>query len=54
MKTGDDRPFRVMLDFGTGALVPTSGGFVRRLSDMAGAYEDQGTVLKALDAGAGP
>jgi glucose-6-phosphate isomerase, archaeal len=48
------RPFRVMLDFGTGSLTPYTGSFERRLSDMAGAYEDQDAVVALLSAGEDP
>lgn len=52
--TQPPHPFRVMLDFGTGALTPFSGSFERRLSDMAGAYEDQEAVSEVLSAGRDP
>jgi glucose-6-phosphate isomerase, archaeal len=52
--TQPPRPFRVMLDFGTGSLTPFAGSFERRLSDMAGAYEDQGAVSQLLSAGQDP
>jgi glucose-6-phosphate isomerase, archaeal len=48
------QPFRVMLDFDTGSLAPHTGSFERRLSDMAGAYEDQHTVAGLLSSGADP
>jgi glucose-6-phosphate isomerase, archaeal len=47
-------PFRVMLDFGTGSLTPFAGSFERRLSDMAGAYEDREAVSELLSAGLDP
>jgi glucose-6-phosphate isomerase, archaeal len=48
------RPFQVMLDFGTGSLTPYTESFERRLSDMAGAYEDQDAVAGLLSAGQDP
>jgi glucose-6-phosphate isomerase, archaeal len=48
------RPFQVMLDFATGSLTPCTGAFERRLSDMAGAYEDQDVVAGMLSAGQDP
>jgi oxalate decarboxylase/phosphoglucose isomerase-like protein (cupin superfamily) len=48
------RPFRVMLNFETGSLTPFSDSFVRRLSDMAGAYADQDAVTRQLAAGQDP
>jgi glucose-6-phosphate isomerase, archaeal len=47
-------PFRVMLDFDTGSLTPFAGSFVRRLSEMAGAYEDQAAVRGLLASGNDP
>jgi len=47
-------PFTVMLDFGTGSLTPYTASFERRLSDMAGAYEDQDAVAALLSAGQDP
>ena len=43
-----------MLDFGTGALTPYTESFERRLSDMAGAYEDQDAVARLLAGGQDP
>ena len=48
------RPFRVALDFGTGSLTPFGGSLVRRLSDMAGSYEDQAAVDSLLACGENP
>jgi glucose-6-phosphate isomerase len=48
------RPFQVTLDFATGSLTPFAGSLVRRLSDMADAYEDQEAVQRSLAAGADP
>lgn len=48
------RPFRVTLDFATGSLTPSDERFVRRLSDMVDAYEDQETVQNLLAGGADP
>jgi glucose-6-phosphate isomerase, archaeal len=42
------RPFQVKLDLGTGSLTPFSDSFVRRLSEMAGAYEDKAAVRRLL------
>jgi len=47
-------PFKVMLDFDTGSLTPYTASFERRLSDMAGAYEDQAAVAALLSAGDDP
>ena len=47
-------PFRVMLDFDSGSLTPFSASFVRRLSDMAAAYEDQAAVGRILASGDDP
>jgi len=47
-------PFRVMLDFDTGSLMPFAGSFIRRLSEMAGAYEDQAAVSGLLASGDDP
>jgi glucose-6-phosphate isomerase, archaeal len=47
-------PFRVMLDFDSGSLTPFTGSFVRRLSEMAGAYEDQAAVRRMLAGGHDP
>ena len=48
------RPFQVVLDFTTGSLTPFSGSSVRRLSDMASAYEDQEAVERMLAGGDDP
>jgi glucose-6-phosphate isomerase len=48
------RPFQVVLDFTTGSLTPFGGSFVRRLSDMASAYEDQEVVKRMLASGDDP
>jgi glucose-6-phosphate isomerase len=48
------RPFQVRLDFSTGSLTPCSRSFVRRLSDMASAYEDQEAVKRMLASGNDP
>jgi glucose-6-phosphate isomerase len=48
------RPFQVVLDFTTGLLTPSGGSFVRRLSDMASAYEDQEVVKRMLASGDDP
>jgi glucose-6-phosphate isomerase, archaeal len=50
----DRRPFQVSLDFASGSLTPFSGSMVRKLSDMAGSYEDQEAVRRALGAGEDP
>jgi glucose-6-phosphate isomerase, archaeal len=52
-------PLRVMLDFPSGSMTPGSAttvnaSLVRRLSDMAGAYQDQAAVRAALDSGDDP
>jgi glucose-6-phosphate isomerase, archaeal len=47
-------PFRVMLDFPSGSLTPSSASMVRRLSDMATAYQDTATVQAILDSGDDP
>lgn len=47
-------PFRVMLGFDTGSLTPFSATFTRRLSEMAGAYEDQAAVGSVLATGHDP
>jgi glucose-6-phosphate isomerase len=44
----------VRLDFATGSLVPFAGSFVRRLSEMANAYEDQDAVKSLLADGDDP
>ncbi|HTU06372.1 MAG TPA: glucose-6-phosphate isomerase family protein [Trebonia sp.] len=54
MALPQSRPFQVMLDFGTGSLTPASASFVRRLSDMADAYEDQAAVDAILSGGDDP
>jgi glucose-6-phosphate isomerase, archaeal len=54
MKLPGSTPFRVMLDFDTGSLTPFTGSFVRRLSEMAGAYEDQAAVRSLLASGDDP
>jgi glucose-6-phosphate isomerase len=43
-----------MLDAGSGSLTPVSTSFVRRLSEMAGAYEDQAAVGAILARGDDP
>lgn len=48
------RPFRVMLDFATGSLTPQGGSFVRRLSEMANAFEDEEAARKLLADGDDP
>jgi glucose-6-phosphate isomerase, archaeal len=48
------RPFRVVLDFPSGSLTPSSASLVRRLSDMAGAYQDEAAVQAILDRGDDP
>lgn len=48
------QPFRVMLGFGSGSLTPFSASFVRRLSEMADAYEDQAAVSSMLSGGDDP
>jgi glucose-6-phosphate isomerase, archaeal len=50
----DSVPFRVMLDFDSGSLTPFTGSFVRRLSEMADAYEDQEAVRSLLASGDDP
>jgi len=50
----DSTPFQVRLDFGSGSLTPFTGSFVRRLSEMADAYEDQIAVRRILAAGDDP
>jgi glucose-6-phosphate isomerase, archaeal len=47
-------PFQVMLDFDSGSLTPFAGSLVRRLSEMANAYEDQAAVRSLLDGGNDP
>lgn len=54
MALPQSRPFQVMLDFDTGSLRPSSASFVRRLSDMADAYQDQGAVSAILSRGDDP
>jgi glucose-6-phosphate isomerase, archaeal len=54
MAPAPSRPFQVMLDFATGSLAPSSASFVRRLSDMAGTYQDQAGVSAVLGAGDDP
>jgi glucose-6-phosphate isomerase, archaeal len=54
MSVRTPQPFQVMLDFDTGSLTPYTESFERRLSDMAGAYEDQGAVAGLLSAGQDP
>ena len=48
------RPFRVMLDFDSGLLTPAGPSFVRRLSEMAGAFEDATAVDRMLASGDDP
>jgi glucose-6-phosphate isomerase len=48
------RPFRIMLDFSSGALTPFRESFTRRLSDMADAYADQDAVASMLATGHDP
>jgi glucose-6-phosphate isomerase, archaeal len=48
------RPFLVMLDFPTGGLTPSSASLVRRLSDMADAYQDRAAVQATLGSGDDP
>lgn len=47
-------PFAVMLRFGDGSMVPPGARFARRLSEMAGAYEDQAAVGSILAGGDDP
>jgi glucose-6-phosphate isomerase, archaeal len=47
-------PFRVMLDFPSGSMTPSSASLVRRLSDMASAYQDAAAVRAILDSGDDP
>jgi glucose-6-phosphate isomerase, archaeal len=54
MGVPDSRPFRVMLDVDRGALVPSGASFVRRLSEMAGAFEDAAAVSRILASGEDP
>jgi glucose-6-phosphate isomerase len=54
MKLPGSTPFQVMLDFDTGSLTPFTGSFVRRLSEMADAYEDQPAVRSVLACGDDP
>jgi glucose-6-phosphate isomerase len=54
MRLPGSTPFRVMLDFDTGSLTPFTGSFVRRLSEMADAYEDQAAVRSLLASGDDP
>jgi glucose-6-phosphate isomerase len=54
MKLPGSTPFRVMLDFDTGSLTPFTGSFVRRLSEMTDAYEDQAAVRSLLASGDDP
>ena len=48
------RPFRVMIDFDSGLLIPTGAPFVRRLSEMADAFEDETAVDSMLASGDDP
>jgi glucose-6-phosphate isomerase, archaeal len=48
------RPFRVMLDFDSGLLTPIGTSFVRRLSEMADAFEDRTAVDSMLATGYDP
>jgi glucose-6-phosphate isomerase len=48
------RPFQVMLDFAAGSFTPFRGSFVRLLSEMAGAFEDQEAVKRVLAGGDDP
>jgi glucose-6-phosphate isomerase, archaeal len=48
MTLPSSRPFQVKLDFGTGSLTPANDSFVRRLSEMADAYEDKAAVRRLL------
>ena len=50
----ESRPFKVMLGFRGGSLAPFSARFVRRLSDMADAYEDKAAVGSILASGDDP
>jgi len=47
---GPVEPFAVRLGFGSGSLTPHRAAFARRLSEMAGAYED-GAAARAILAG---
>jgi glucose-6-phosphate isomerase, archaeal len=47
-------PFQVLLDFGSGSLAPSSASFIRRLSEMAGAYQDRAAVDAILSSGDDP
>jgi hypothetical protein len=51
---GEPRPFRVMLGFDSGSMTPSGTQFVRRLSEMADAYQDQATVSAILADGDDP
>jgi glucose-6-phosphate isomerase, archaeal len=46
-------PFRVLLDFPSGSMTPGTTVF-RRLSEMAGAYQDAAAVRAILDSGDDP
>jgi glucose-6-phosphate isomerase, archaeal len=48
------QPFRAMLDFDSGSLVPAAAGFSRRLSEMIGAYADQEAARSLLANGDDP
>jgi glucose-6-phosphate isomerase, archaeal len=48
------RPFALALDYSNGALAPPSEVHVRKLSDMAGFYEDRDAVDQTLAAGEDP
>jgi glucose-6-phosphate isomerase, archaeal len=54
MRLPGSTPFQVMLDFDSGSLTPFTGSFARRLSEMAGAYEDQEAVRRLLASGDDP
>jgi glucose-6-phosphate isomerase, archaeal len=54
MPLPESRPFRVMLDLDHGSLKPAGASFVRRLSEMAGAFEDEAAVARILASGDDP
>jgi glucose-6-phosphate isomerase, archaeal len=54
MALPESRPFRVMLDLDHGWLKPSGASFVRRLSEMAGAFEDEAAVDRILSSGDDP
>lgn len=54
MALADSRPFRVMLDLQSGLLTPVGPPLVRRLSEMADAFEDGAAVDGMLARGEDP